>query len=239
MFFLFNSLRSINFFSVAARLILAFLCGGLIGLEREYKRRSAGFRTHVLICLGASMTTLTGQFLAFNMHYTTDITRLGAQVIAGVGFIGAGAIITTRQHQVKGLTTAAGLWVTAIIGLAFGSGFVEAGLTTTLLILMAELYLSKLEYRMRKRAPEVTLYIEYRNAGTIDRILQYLQDHAITVLNTEFSRVDAQPEYQTETADTSETLCAVLTIRIKQGMSTETVLKNLRLIPSVNTVEEL
>ena len=94
--------------SRAAPIVLAVLCGGLIGLEREYKRRPAGFRTHILICLGAAMTTLTSQHLYLNMGMYTDVSRLGAQVIAGVGFIGAGTIIVTKRQRVKGLTTAAG-----------------------------------------------------------------------------------------------------------------------------------
>lgn len=232
---IFDSFRIITPVSVFLRLGFAFLCGGIIGLEREYKRRSAGFRTHILICLGAGMTTLTGQFLAFHMHYTTDITRLGAQVIAGIGFIGAGAIITTQQHQVKGLTTAAGLWTTAIIGLSFGAGFFEAGILTTILILLAELYLSRLEYWMRKRAPELTLYIEYTNTETIDLILQYLQDQSVTILNTEFSRADKS----TSTDSAIKQLCAIFTIRMKQGKTIDEILNHLKLIPSINTVEEL
>ena len=98
------------------RLFLAVLCGGLIGLEREYKRRPAGFRTHILICLGAAMTTMTSQYLYLNLHFYTDMTRMGAQVVAGIGFIGAGTIIVTGRQRVKGLTTAAGLWAAAIAG---------------------------------------------------------------------------------------------------------------------------
>ena len=105
----FDFVRDVTLLSVAARMVLAVLCGGLIGLEREYKRRPAGFRTHILICLGAAMTTLTSQYLYLNMGMYTDISRLGAQVIAGVGFIGAGTIIVTKRQRVKGLTTAAGL----------------------------------------------------------------------------------------------------------------------------------
>lgn len=85
-----DPLREINFYSVAFRMILACICGGIIGIEREYKHRPAGFRTHILICLGASMTTMTSQYLSLVMNYTTDISRLGAQVISGIGFIGAG-----------------------------------------------------------------------------------------------------------------------------------------------------
>ena len=140
----FDSLRDINMVSVSVRMLLAVVCGGVIGMEREYKRRPAGFRTHILICLGAAMTTLTSQFLYLNMHDYTDMARLGAQVVAGMGFIGAGTIIVTRRQRVKGLTTAAGLWASAIVGLALGGGFYEGGVFATLLILSAELLFSKL-----------------------------------------------------------------------------------------------
>ena len=119
---IFDGLRDVTLASVTTRMLLAVLCGGLIGIERAYKRRPAGFRTHILICLGAAITTLTSQFLYLNLHYYTDMARLGAQVVAGIGFIGAGTIVVTRQHRVKGLTTAAGLWASAIIGLALGGG---------------------------------------------------------------------------------------------------------------------
>ena len=139
---IFENLRDVTFVSVCLRMVLAVVCGGAIGVEREFKRRPAGFRTHILICLGAAMTTLTGQYLYLVMHYYTDMARLGAQVIAGVGFIGAGTIIVTKRQRVKGLTTAAGLWAAAIVGLCLGSGFYEGGLFTTGLMLLAELALS-------------------------------------------------------------------------------------------------
>ena len=136
---MFDGLRDVTIASVTVRMVLAVVCGGIIGIEREYKRRPAGFRTHILICLGAAMTTLTSQFLYLNMHYYTDMARLGAQVVAGMGFIGAGTIIVTRRQRVKGLTTAAGLWTAAIVGLALGGGFYEGGIAATGLILLAEL----------------------------------------------------------------------------------------------------
>ena len=152
---LFDPLRDMTFASIALRMIMSFLCGGLIGLEREYKRRAAGFRTHILICLGAAITTMTSQYLALVMGFSTDMGRLGAQVIAGIGFIGAGSILVTRRQRVKGLTTAAGLWAAAIIGLCFGAGFFEGGIVATILILLAEVLFSKVEaavlYRVRGR----------------------------------------------------------------------------------------
>ena len=93
---IFDGLRDVTLASVTTRMLLAVLCGGLIGIERAYKRRPAGFRTHILICLGAAITTLTSQFLYLNLHYYTDMARLGAQVVAGIGFIGAGTIVVTR-----------------------------------------------------------------------------------------------------------------------------------------------
>ena len=168
----FDSLRDINMVSVSVRMLLAVVCGGVIGMEREYKRRPAGFRTHILICLGAAMTTLTSQYLYLYMHYYTDMARLGAQVVAGIGFIGAGTIIVTRRQRVKGLTTAAGLWTSAIVGLALGGGFYEGGIFTTVLILLAELVFARLEYRMLENAPEINLYMEYTDRTCLEKVLK-------------------------------------------------------------------
>ena len=169
---MFDGLRDVTVLSITVRMVLAVICGGIIGIEREYKRRPAGFRTHILICLGATMTTLTSQFLYLNMHYYTDMARLGAQVVAGMGFIGAGTIIVTRRQRVKGLTTAAGLWTSAIVGLALGGGFYEGAIFATALILLAELLFSKLEYRMLENAPEVNLYMEYTGKPCLENVLK-------------------------------------------------------------------
>ena len=102
MLHIFDFAREMNTLAVAFRLVLAVLCGGLIGIEREYKRRPAGFRTHILICLGAAMTTLTSQYMFLTMHLYTDVARLGAQVIAGIGFIGASpAVIAEFSKSLK------------------------------------------------------------------------------------------------------------------------------------------
>ena len=120
-------LRELNWASIVLRLTLAILCGGIIGIERGRKGRTAGFRTHVLVCIGATLTVLTNQYM---MQYFGggDPARLGAQVINGIGFLGAGTIIVTGRHKVKGLTTAAGLWASACLGVAIGAGFYEGAL---------------------------------------------------------------------------------------------------------------
>ncbi len=184
-----NFLRTeeLNTLSVIVRLFLAVLCGGIIGLERERKRRPAGFRTHILICLGAAMTTLTSQYVIFELGLTADPARLGAQVIAGIGFIGAGAIIVTRRRQVKGLTTAAGLWVSAIVGLCSGAGFFEGAIVATVIILAAEIIFSRLEYYIISNSRSFNVYVEYvdneKLGGIIDTIKRkggYIVDLEIT-----------------------------------------------------------
>ena len=112
---IFDIIRGTDILSTFCKLLTAVICGGLIGIEREFKRRPAGFRTHILIGLGAAMTTLTSQFIVTDLNMSADPGRLGAQVVAGIGFIGAGTIIVSKRNRVKGLTTAAGLWTTAII----------------------------------------------------------------------------------------------------------------------------
>ncbi len=170
----FDGLRSVTTLSVFVRLACAFICGGIIGIERSYKRRPAGFRTHILICIGAAITTLTSQYLYLNMHYFTDMARLGAQVVAGIGFIGAGTIIVTKRQNVKGLTTAAGLWTSAIIGLAFGGGFYEGGILATGFIMLAEQVFSRLEYRVLEHVPEINVYMEYEDKTVFPYVMRLL-----------------------------------------------------------------
>ena len=134
------------------------------------------------------MTTLEGQYLSLTMGYYTDITRLGAQVIAGVGFIGAGAIVVTQREQVKGLTTAAGLWTSAIVGLALGCGFFEGGIYTTILIMITELLLTKLEYFIFRHSQEMNLYLEYQHGTDLETVLAMFRETGITVLSMEVTR---------------------------------------------------
>ena len=204
--------------------------GGFIGLERSQKHRPAGFRTHILICLGAVMTTLTSQFLYLNLHYYTDMARLGAQVVAGIGFIGAGAIIVTRRRRVKGLTTAAGLWAAAIVGLCLGGGFYEGGIFATALILAAEMFLSKLEYRMLDNAPEVNLYMEYSNKTCLDNVLRLFRDLNLKVLNMEITR-----STETETHNA----CALFTLRLNKRCRVEQLIPKMNATEGVVSVEEL
>ena len=227
---IFNGLRDVTLLSVTVRMVLAVICGGIIGMEREYKRRPAGFRTHILICLGASMTTLTSQFLYLNMHYYTDMARLGAQVVAGIGFIGAGTIIVTRRQRVKGLTTAAGLWAAAIIGLALGGGFYEGGIFATILILLAELLFSKLEYRMLENAPEINLYMEYTDKRCLENVLKLYRELNLKILNMEITR---------STGSEKHNACAIFSLRLNKRCKVEQLVAKVSGTEGVVSVEEL
>ena len=192
-----NFLRTddIGWLTVIVRLVLAVICGGFIGLERERKRRPAGFRTHILICLGAAMTTLTSQYLALELGANTDVARLGAQVIAGVGFIGAGTIIVTKRKQVKGLTTAAGLWVSAIVGLCCGAGFYEGAIFATLIILLAELVFARLEYFIVSHAKTFTLFVEYTESSKLANIMDTIKGDNVYILDMEVSKSSSSSNY--------------------------------------------
>ncbi len=217
------------FWGAVLRMVLAVICGGIIGIERESKRRPAGFRTHILICLGASMTTLVSQYLVIYMHLFTDLARLGAQVVSGMGFIGAGTIIVTKRRQVKGLTTAAGLFTNAIVGLAAGAGFFEAALITTGLVLVAELLLSRLEYFIMSTSRNLNLYIEYKVNDSLVQMTEYLRLHHVGVSDLQVTKSGAA----------SQNPCAIFSLDLPRKFSHDKLMTALAGIDGVVSVEEL
>ena len=228
-----------NFWGVLIRLLLAVICGGVIGIEREHKRRPAGFRTHILVCIGAALTTITSQYLYLEMNLFTDLARLGAQVIAGIGFIGAGTIIITRRRQVKGLTTAAGLWASAIVGLTLGAGYFEAGLIATGLILLVELLLSRFEWFIMSTTRDLNLYVEYRETGpadgedategTLGAIVAYLQEHRVNVGDLQITKSGAA----------AGNPCAIFSLELPRKLTHDKLMTALTEIAGVVSVEEL
>lgn len=220
----------LTMWSVLLRMSVAMICGGVIGVEREYKRRPAGFRTHILICLGAAVTTMTSQYLYLNMKLYTDMARLGAQVIAGMGFIGAGTIIVTKQRQVKGLTTAAGLWTCAIIGLASGAGYYEAAVIATLLILLAETLFSKLEYYILATARSVNVFMEYIDPEALDSVLKMIKTSDIYILDLEITKNGAR---------TAGTSTAILSLQTTRRTNHEALLTEIARTEGILSVEEL
>ena len=226
-----NFLRGANLdtLSVVVRLVLAVVCGGVIGLERERKRRPAGFRTHILICLGAAMTTLTSQFITLELGLFTDLARLGAQVVAGIGFIGAGTIIVTKRRQVKGLTTAAGLWVSAIVGLCCGAGFFEGAIIATVIILIAELAFSRLEYFIISHARVSNIYVEYSSPEVLGKIIDTIKQSEAYIIDLEISKK----------ATVDQKLTVSFSIKASRRTSCQTIITLISKLEGVLAVEEL
>ena len=172
---IFDPFRGIDFSSIAIQLMLSVLFGAAIGLERSAKNRPAGFRTHILVCLGAAVATQTSKYIYLGLHLPSDITRLCGQVITGLGFIGTGTIIVTHKKSIKGLNTAAGLWTAGIIGIALGSGFYEAAILTTMLVLITQTYIHDFDKKI-KQDPQFDLEILYNEKTSLDQVMRFCED---------------------------------------------------------------
>ncbi len=169
--------KEINLFTVALRIILAVVFGGFIGLERGRHGSQAGMRTHIFVCLGGALTSLVGVYCTQMLGYDGDPLRISAQVVSGIGFLGAGMIIVKSDKMITGLTTAAIMWTTAIIGIAVGLGFYTGALIAMLACLFTAAFLTRIE-RKRKKATCIYLEIDdLRSLGSItDKIKQMLPD---------------------------------------------------------------
>ena len=171
MFTVLDQCRNYDLVGVLVRTVLAIICVTPIGLERTAKDRPAGFRTHILVILGALVASMTGHYIYLGMGLPSDVTRLPAQVIAGLGFLGAGTIILTKKNGVKGLTTAAGLWTTGIVGLAIGAGFYEGAVLCSVLVFITEKYVGRLT-RKFTRNTGVKVRIVYQDPAVLDSAVQ-------------------------------------------------------------------
>lgn len=219
---IFDDLRDITLLSICVRVLLAVFCGGAIGLEREYRRQPAGLRIHMLICLGSAITIMTSQHIIMNMHLFTDVGRMGAQVVAGIGFIGTGAIVKTKG-KIRGLTTAAGLWTAAVTGLAIGIGFYEAGIIVTLLVLIAEGVLPKFEQYI-SGMPEINLYMEYIGSDCYIEIMDYIRCRNFKILDREVTHAKSSEKHNA---------CAIFMLRLNKDYTSEMVKAEMKTIPGV------
>ena len=164
-------LQQLNYLSIAVRILLAALIGCLIGLERESKNRPAGFRTYTLVSVGACLVMMTNQYM-FSLYQSGDPARLGAQVISGVGFLGAGTILVTRNNRVRGLTTAAALWTSACVGLALGTGFYAGALIVGGVLLMVMILFRPLNDVLQRKNGFMRLYAHFGTSDDIDIFLR-------------------------------------------------------------------
>lgn len=188
-------LREVNTLSIIVRLSFICLFAGIVGIERGTKRRPAGFRTHMLVGMGATMVMITGQYMIEVRGFATDASRLGAQVVSGIGFLGAGTIIMVGRNQVKGLTTAAGLWACACMGLAIGIGFYEGAMIGGLFLVFIMMGLHRMDEYVQIHSKVLELYMELDDMAALTRLLEFVKKEETKVSNLEIHRIKKE-DYQ-------------------------------------------
>lgn len=224
-----DALREVTFLSVALRIVTAILVGGLIGLERGLKNRPAGLRTYMVVCLGACLIMLTNQYI-YQVTGAGDPVRMGAQVVSGIGFLGAGTIIVTRRSQIKGLTTAAGLWAAAGVGLAIGIGFYEAAVIGGFAIFAVMTLLQRMDNRMHRKTKTLEIYVELSKTYTLGAFLRDVRAKGIDIRDTSREQ-DSDAEDGTRAYFT--------TLRLQKRTNHLMVVEELRALPGIVCIEEL
>lgn len=174
--------EGINGFSVLLRVFVAVVCGGLLGIERGRANQSAGMRTYILVCLGATVVMLTGQYM-YEKFSTGDPARLGAQVISGIGFLGAGSIMVEGKTKVRGLTTAAGLWASACIGLAIGIGFYMGGVIATIVVYLVISKFKSISDHFTHNDMILRLYVEFDEMSELNPLYEALESFGLKILD--------------------------------------------------------
>ena len=233
--------RELNFSSVLLRLLLAMIFGGMIGLERGRKHRAAGFRTYMLVCLGATLTSILSQYLYVRLDTdwlgfaeTTsrqiDVSRFGAQVYSGIGFLAAGTIIVTGRQEVKGLTTAAGLWASACMGIAIGAGFYECVVIAFVLMFFCIHFLPVLEVYLLENARNMNIYVELKSLDEIGVLLGAVKTQNIQIYGVEIDRGGEEHHRYPS---------AVLSVRLEHHQQHPQVLAALSEITGVIMIEEI
>ncbi|PHV72145.1 hypothetical protein CS063_01320 [Sporanaerobium hydrogeniformans] len=215
---------------IILRLALACVCGGIIGSDRIKKRRPAGLKTHILVCIGATLTMIINDYMWHIYGGMSDPARLGAQVISGIGFLGAGTIIVTGKQQVKGLTTAAGLWASATMGLAIGVGYYSAAIIGCVFIFVVMAVVQKLDNMILAKSSYMELYIEFRDTGDIKPFIECLKKYNYKLLSLHF----LPPSKSEETG-----IGAMVTLHAKDKNGHEGVVSLISEVQGVLAIEEL
>ncbi len=236
-----NYLRELNMPSMVLRVFLAVMMGGIIGLDRERKHRPAGFRTYMLIALGAACTQILSQYLELmlstswaldlpNVNKHTDIVRLGTQVVTGVGFIATGTILVTERHEVKGLTTASCLWASACLGLACGAGFYEGVFVGWALIVVIMKLLPLVEEPFLSRSLNMNLYVEMDSVENLGEIVTHLRSGNIRIYDVELGKIEQNNRTHIK---------ALFNIRLPHRSPHTTLLTSLAMLEGIIAIDEV
>ena len=223
------AIREVTYLAVVLRIFAAVIIGGLLGLERGLKNRAAGLRTYMLVCVGACIIMLTNQYI-YQSFGSGDPVRMGAQVVSGIGFLGAGTIIVTRRSQIRGLTTAAGLWAVAGVGLALGIGFYEAAIIGAAAIFGVIAVLQGFDRQMHRKARIIEVYIECAPTLPLGDLLR-----AIREMDLELSDLQREKESEAEAGNRAY----VATLKTRKRTNHQTILEELSAISGIDFLEEL
>ena len=222
-------LREVTYLAIVLRILVAVILGGIIGLERGLKNRPAGLRTYMLVCVGSCLIMLTNQYI-FQVFHAGDPVRMGAQVVSGIGFLGAGTIVVTRRNQIKGLTTAAGLWAAAAVGLAVGIGLYEAAIMGGIVIFLVLSLVHRWDNNMRKTSKVVEAYVELTPGISLGDFTRKIREMDLEIDNI-------RTEYESSFEEGKHAY--ILILKSKHKRNHDTLFQSIRDIPGVAYVEGL
>lgn len=217
--------------TVLLKILLASMSGALIGLEREMRGRPAGLKTFSLVCLGATLIMVTNDYIyQFVSGGTGDLTRMAAQVVSGIGFLGAGSIMVTSHNRVQGLTTAAALWVTAALGIAIGAEFYFGSITGLSVVLISSVVYKRIDELIMARSKKMVLYVEGMNEEYLLRMVDYFHDNHMKVTSV---KRKTQDKWYTDNT------CVIVNIEFEKRMLHKEVIRQIRMLEGVRYVEEI
>jgi len=220
---------------------MALFLGAFIGMERERTNNAAGMRTHMIVCIGAALTMLLSQYEVFMSltHWREivqtygiklDVSRYSAQVINGIGFLGAGTVIVNRKQEVKGLTTAASLWASGCLGIVIGAGFYECVLFAFIMIFACNLFFSAISEKIIVNSRNINVYVEYLHGTDLRTILLYLKSMGISIYDVDIDK--GRPKSGINPS-------AVLLMQLPQSENHNNVIKKIADLECITQVDEV
>ena len=221
--------REFTYLEAGLRILMAIVLGGMIGMERGLKNRPAGLRTYMLVCLGACIVMLTNQYV-YEAFGVGDPVRMGAQVVSGIGFLGAGTIIVTARNQIKGLTTAAGLWASACVGLALGIGLYAVSIMGSVAIFVILTLLHELDFHMRRSTKQVEVYVELKHNVAVGQFLDFVRDRHYEPSNLQILL---------ENTSDNGILAFSVTLKGQKNCNHDDIVTTVKTMPGIGYVEEL
>jgi len=238
---MFSRLYEFTFATMALRLVMAMCVGAAIGAERERKGYAAGFRTYMLVCVGAALTMLLGhyQVAMLQTHWSDimgetgiriDVSRYSAQVINGIGFLGAGAIIVNRKQEVKGLTTAASLWASGCLGIAVGAGFYECALFGILFIIISNYFFPYISDLVIKHSTNMNIFVEYSRVADIREISNHIRSLGIDIYDADIMWEDRS---------TGEKPSAIILMKLPASLDHESAISAIADLDCINLIDEI